>query len=467
MNNFDDIICATATASGMGAIAIVRVSGKGSIELCNSIFPSKDLGKVSSHSLHYGNIQENKEIIDEVLISVFKDGKSFTGEDSIEISCHASPYIISGILELLIKRGARLATPGEFSMRAFYNGKMDLAQAEAVADLIASESKAAHRLAMNQMRGGYSREIKQLREKLIDFAALIELELDFGEEDVEFANREDLKKLVGGILSRIKNLSESFTQGKAIKNGIPVAIVGEPNVGKSTLLNAILKEDKAIVSDIAGTTRDVIEDTVNINGMTFRFIDTAGIRETTDKIEKMGIERTYSKVDQAQVIFYLTDAIEDSAEKINEMLGRLKSKIEDQEKQLFVVANKVDKAGIEQEKIPSEVKSKFKGIENVIYLSALKNEGVDELVDKLSEIASTQLSGSEGTIITNARHFAALQKTAESLQRVLEGMENNISGDFLAMDIRQGMHYLGEITGEIDIDRDILGSIFGRFCIGK
>lgn len=467
MNNFDDIICAIATANGVGAIGIVRVSGKGAIELCNSIFPAKDLLKSKSHRLHFGSIQEEQEIIDEVLLSVFKNGNSFTGEDSVEISCHASPFILSKILELLIKKGARLANPGEFSMRAFYNGKMDLAQAEAVADLIAAESKAAHRLAMHQMRGGYSSEINDLREKLIEFAALIELELDFGEEDVEFANREDLKKLVEKILVKINNLSDSFSNGKVIKDGIPVAIIGEPNVGKSTLLNAILKEDKAIVSDIAGTTRDVIEDTININGMVFRFIDTAGIRETTDEIEKMGIARTFSKVDQAQVIFYLTDAVGDSAEKLKGMLDKLQQRIQGQDKQLFVLANKIDKASLGYKNISDEVISKYSSFENVIYLSALKNDGVDELVGKLSKIAQNKLSATEGTIITNARHHAALRKTAESLERVVEGMENNISGDFLAMDIRQGMHYLAEITGEIDIDRDVLGSIFSRFCIGK
>lgn len=465
MKDFDDIICAIATANGVGAIALIRVSGKGSIELCNSIFPSRNIENVKTHTLHFGTIEDTDEVIDEVLLSVFRNGKSYTGEDSVEISCHASPFILSRILELLIKKGARLADPGEFSMRAFYNGKMDLAQAEAVADLIASESKAAHRLAMHQMRGGYSSEILNLREKMIEFAALIELELDFGEEDVEFANRDELKKLVEEILRKINSLSDSFSKGKAIKNGIPVAIIGEPNVGKSTLLNAILKEDKAIVSDIAGTTRDVIEDTVNINGMLFRFIDTAGIRETTDEIEKMGIARTYSKVDQAQVIFYLTDAANDSQEKIKDMLDKLQKRIIGQEKQLFVLANKIDKVNIaKDEREPAE---KYAGIENIIYLSALKNQGVDELVEKLSDIAKNKLSSTESTIISNARHYAALQKTAESLERVMEGMENNISGDFLAMDIRQGMHYLGEITGEIDVDRDILGSIFGKFCIGK
>lgn len=467
MNFHSDTICAIATPLGTGAIAIVRISGPRALSISNSIFSSKDLSKVDSHTVHFGRIRDQTELIDEVLLTVFKGGRSYTGEDAVEISCHASPYILKRLLELLVDKGARIAQPGEFSMRAFANGKLDLAQAEAVADLIASESKAAHQLAMQQMRGGFSSEIKDLREKLIDFASLIELELDFGEEDVEFADRDDLKLLVNEIQQKISHLVDSFSSGKVIKNGIPVAIIGEPNVGKSTLLNAILKEDKAIVSEIAGTTRDVIEDTVHINGMLFRFIDTAGIRETTDTIESLGILKTFEKVDQAQVIFYLTDALNDPAEKIQQMLQELQAKIKGQEKQLFVIANKVDKAGLELSNIPEAISEKYRGIENVIYISALKNIGVEELVEALSQIAREKLSNTEGSIISNARHYAALKATAEALQRVVDGLNNNITGDFLAMDIRQSMRHLGEITGEIEVDRDILGNIFGKFCIGK
>ena len=466
IHHSSDTICALSTPAGTGALAVIRVSGKKAFEICDRVF-SRALSRAQTHTVLYGRLSDDNETIDEVVLTVFRGPRSFTGEDTVEISCHGSPYIRQRVLEVLINAGCRMATPGEYTMRAYLNGKMDLAQAEAVADLIASESRAAHRLAMHQMRGGYSSEIHQLREKLIEFAALIELELDFGEEDVEFADRASLRELVVEILRKITRLSDSFSSGKAIKNGIPVAIIGEPNVGKSTLLNAILNEDKAIVSDIAGTTRDVVEDTVHINGLLFRFIDTAGIRETTDTIEQLGIAKTYSKVDQAQVIFYLTDAINDSKEQIRQMLDRLQQRIEGQEKQLFVIANKVDKAGAVDATVPEMITEKYAGIENVIYLSALKNEGVDELVNQLSDIAGNRISVGEGSIVSNARHHAALQKTAESLQRVLAGLDQQISGDFLAMDLRQGMHALGEITGSIDMDGDVLGAVFSRFCIGK
>ncbi|MBL4708749.1 MAG: tRNA uridine-5-carboxymethylaminomethyl(34) synthesis GTPase MnmE [Flavobacteriales bacterium] len=465
--NSMNTICALSTPNGSGAIGVIRLSGSEAINICNQVFEGKDLSKQKGQTLHFGKLLNGADLIDEVLVSLFKGPNSYTGEDVIEISCHGSSYILMKVLELLLEKGAQLAAPGEFTMRAFMNGKMDLAQAEAVADLIASESKAAHDIAMNQMRGGFSEKIAELRHELIQFTSLIELELDFAEEDVEFADRDDLKALVNQLLLMIQKLVASFSTGNALKNGIPVAIVGQPNVGKSTLLNALLNEDKAIVSEIAGTTRDSIEDTVNLGGLTFRFIDTAGIRETEDVIEKIGIQRTYLMVEKAMVILYLVDAVNDSAEEVQEVIQNIKKTIEGKDKQLVVLANKIDKGSFDANKVPSEIQEKFPEGEKVIYLSALQQTQLDQLTDYLKQLASDKLKGSNEVIVSNARHHQALKQAGEALDRVKNGLESNITGDFLAMDIRQALHFLGEITGTIEIDRDILGNIFSQFCIGK
>lgn len=465
--NSTNTICALSTPNGSGAIGVIRLSGSEAVTICNQVFEGKDLSVQKGQTLHFGKLTNKEELIDEVLVSLFKGPHSYTGEDVIEISCHGSSYILMKVLELLLEKGASLAKPGEFTMRAFMNGKMDLAQAEAVADLIASESKAAHDIAMNQMRGGFSEKIAELRHELIQFTSLIELELDFAEEDVEFADRDDLKGLVHQLLKMIQQLVASFSTGNALKNGIPVAIVGQPNVGKSTLLNALLNEEKAIVSEIAGTTRDSIEDTVNLGGVTFRFIDTAGIRETEDIVENIGIQRTYQMVEKAMVILYLVDAVNDSAEAIQEVVKNIKNTIKGKDKQLIVLANKIDKGNFDVTQIPSEIQSKFPKDEKVIYLSALQQTQLEQLTDYLKQLAIEKLQGSNEVIVSNARHHQALKQAGEALGRVKNGLETNITGDFLAMDIRQALHFLGEITGTIEIDRDILGNIFSKFCIGK
>lgn len=455
-----DTICALSTPSGSGAIGVIRLSGAESISICNSIFKGKNLSKQQGQSLHFGKIVNENEVIDEVLVSIFKGPNSYTGENTAEISCHGSAYILGSILDLLILRGARLAKPGEFTQRAFLNGKMDLTQAEAVADLIASESKAAHGLAMNQMRGGFSKKIAELRKDLIQFTALIELELDFGEEDVEFADRSDLKKLVDDLLRMIRKLISSFSTGNVLKNGIPVAIVGEPNVGKSTLLNALLNEDKAIVSEIAGTTRDSIEDVISLGGTNFRFIDTAGIRETSDVVENIGINRTFEKISSAMIVLYLVDVSTVKWQDLNEKLNIIQEKFNGEEKKILVVLNKIDKI---------ENLDEIKISKNIEYLkiSALREDGVEHLSQYLIDFAQNKIQNTGDVIVSNARHLEALKKTEEALSRVEEGLSSNITGDFLAMDIRQGLYQLGEITGSIDVDRDILGTIFGQFCIGK
>ena len=467
MIHTSDTICALSTPSGSGAIGVIRLSGSNAIALANSIFEGKNLEQQKGQTLHFGKIVNGEEVLDEVLISFFKGPNSYTGEDTIEISCHGSSYILAKVLELLLKKGAKLAKPGEFTMRSFMNGKMDLAQAEAVGDLIAAESKAAHGLALNQMRGGFSKKIADLRHELIQFTALIELELDFAEEDVEFANRSDLKDLVNNLVDMINGLLNSFATGNVMKNGIPVAIVGQPNVGKSTLLNALLNEDKAIVSEIAGTTRDSIEDEVKIGGISFRFIDTAGIRETTDVVEKIGIQRTFQMVEKANVVLYLVDVVLDTKEEIHQVISEIQAKIEGKEKQLIVLANKADKADFDADAVPEEFSSKFpKGIEP-IYLSALKKLRLEKLTATLEEIAKTTLNSGSDVVVSNLRHYEALKSAGEALDRVQKGLDTNITGDFLAMDIRQALHFLGEITGSIEIDRDILGTIFSQFCIGK
>jgi len=453
-------ICALATAPGIGAIAILRLSGTDAITICNKVFYGKDLTKVDTHTVHFGTIRDGDKVIDEVLVSVFKDKNSFTGENSVEISTHGSPYIQQQVLQLLITNGAVSAGPGEFTLRAFLNGKLDLSQAEAVADVIAANSETSHEMAMNQMRGGFSNEIQKLRELLIHFASLIELELDFGEEDVEFADRDDLKALVSKLNSALHQLINSFDYGNVIKSGVPVAIIGEPNVGKSTLLNALLNEERAIVSDIAGTTRDVIEDEINIKGVSFRFIDTAGIRDTKNAIETLGIAKTFEKIDQAAIVLLLVDAATITREALDKDIKKIRDSIAGKNKRLIVVANKVD-AMKDQEGLLKT----FTGVKDVIFTSAKLNDNITAIEEKLYEYIQAGAVNND-VVVTNARHYEALTKANEALLKVLEGLGNNITGDFLAMDIRQALHYLGEITGDITTD-DLLDNIFSKFCIGK
>lgn len=460
----NQIIAAISTPAGMGGIAIIRLSGSGCIELVDKIFksPSKKLLKDQKpNTIHFGIILKEGEILDEVLVSIFKKPHSFTGEDSIEISCHGSTYIQQNILKLLFEKGATIAKPGEFTQRAFANGKMDLSQAESVADLIASTSASTHRLALNQMRGGISDKLIELRNKLLDFTSLIELELDFSEEDVEFANRENLKALANDIETHIKKLADSFSLGNAIKTGIPVAIVGETNTGKSTLLNLLLHEEKAIVSDIHGTTRDVIEDTINIKGITFRLIDTAGIRETQDEIENIGIERTFKKLEQASIVLWLVDAETDN-EHILSLANKILPLLND--KKVILIFNKIDAVSADRKSIKDNLLKNE--LPDRIFISAKYNDGIDKLEDKLIEVANIPDFGRQDIIITNLRHYEALEKALKAIQRINEGLDLNISGDFLSQDIRECMHYLGEITGQISTD-EILGNIFGKFCIGK
>ncbi len=445
-----DTICALATGSGLGAIAIIRVSGSEAINICKKVF-SKNIADVESHTIHFGTINDKVDVIDEVLLSIFRNPHSFTGEDVIEISCHSSVFIQQKILQLLIENGSRMANPGEFTLRAFTNGKMDLSQAEAVADLIASESKKAHQIAINQMRGGFSNDLKILREHLINFAALIELELDFSEEDVEFANREQFNQLLLLIKEKLTKLIDSFHLGNVIKNGIPVTILGAPNVGKSTLLNVLVNEDRAIVSEIAGTTRDTIEDVINIEGMQFRFIDTAGLRDTKDTIEKIGIQKALEKAEKAKVIIYLLDATTDFKAQEKEI-----GKIKKLQNKMIVVVNKTDL----NPNICETLKKK-----NYLFISAKNKDGIEDLTKTLISIIDTNLSSDE-TIISNSRHKEELSKTLVEIIAVMEGLNNGISGDLLAINIRQALHHLGLITGEVTID-DLLGNIFSKFCIGK
>lgn len=460
-----NIIAAISTPPGIGGIAVIRLSGRGCLELTDSVFKSisnKKLSDQKANTIHFGAIIKDDAVLDEVLINIFKAPHSFTGEDVIEISCHGSTFIQQNILQLLISVGARLALPGEFTQRAFLNGKMDLSQAESVADLIASSSAATHRLAMNQMRGGFSNKLIELRTELLNFSSLIELELDFSEEDVEFANRSHLNELVFDIEKHIENLANSFSVGNAVKNGIPVAIVGETNAGKSTLLNLLLNEEKAIVSDIHGTTRDVIEDTVNIQGLTFRFIDTAGIRETEDEIESIGIDRTFKKLEQASIILWMIDATTENKH-IEELAEKILSHITDQK--IILVFNKIDIVGcgvvMDNKRILLEDL-----IPDRIFISAKYEEGVADLQNKLVEMANIPEIGEQDIIVTNIRHYEALNNALIAIRRVSEGIDLNLSGDFLAQDIRECMYYLGEITGQISTD-EILGNIFSKFCIGK
>jgi tRNA modification GTPase len=452
-----DPICALATANGMGAIAVIRVSGVGAKSLVSKGF-SKDLSALPSHSVHLGwMLSASDERLDEVLATLFDHGKSFTGEESVELACHGSPYIQQLLLQRLVELGCRFAEPGEFTKRAFLNGRLDLSQAEAVADLIAAQSKQAHQVALQQLRGRFSSELQQLREQLINFAALIELELDFAEEDVEFADRSALKQLVASVLQMVRRLAASFELGNAIKQGVPVAIVGAPNTGKSTLLNQLLGEERAIVSDIAGTTRDVIEEVLNIDGIQFRLIDTAGIRQTTETIEALGIERSQQKIEQAKIVLCLADASNPSNLSDTQVwVASLKTLHPD--KHILLVQNKADLDASTSPNGPTQID---------LQISALNGNGISELKEKLVKLVLGDFSIQDETIVSNARHHTALQLTAAALDRAQSGLEGQTTADFIAMDIREAMRQLGHITGQIDIDTDILGTIFSKFCIGK
>ena len=448
-----ETICAVATPAGVGAIGVIRVSGSETFPIINKIFRGKDLEKQPSHTIHFGTIRDGELIVDEVLVSLFKAPSSYTREDTIEISCHGSDFIIQKILKLILREGARLANAGEFTQRAFLNGQLDLAQAEAVADLIASDSEASHQTAINQIRGGFSKQIAQLREQLINFASLIELELDFGEEDVEFADREDLRQLIYRIQMVLVPLIESFEMGNVLKNGVPTVIVGKPNAGKSTLLNRLLNEEKAIVSDIAGTTRDVIEDELFIEGIRFRLIDTAGLRQATDTIEAIGVERTIQQMEKASLILYLFDANEIQLSVINKQLSEFNAPY-------ILVGNKVDT-------LNSAKKKEFElAYPEILWISASQNLNINALKDILVKKVKTKEIKSGDTVVTNLRHFQHLSQTNEALNNVLEGLGRSVTGDFLAQDIRFALHHLGEITGQITTD-DLLANIFSKFCIGK
>ncbi|MGL2986846.1 tRNA uridine-5-carboxymethylaminomethyl(34) synthesis GTPase MnmE [Flavobacterium sp. RSSA_27] len=459
----NDSIVALATPSGAGAIAIIRISGHDAIQIGNAVFRSiknKDLTTQKTHTLHLGHIVDGEKTLDQVLVSIFKGPNSYTGENTIEISCHGSTYIQQQIIQLLLRKGCRMADAGEFTLRAFLNGKLDLSQAEAVADLISSDNEASHQIAMQQMRGGFSNEIAKLREELLNFASLIELELDFAEEDVEFADRTQFHELVNRIEFVLKRLIDSFAVGNVIKNGIPVAIVGEPNVGKSTLLNALLNEERAIVSEIAGTTRDTIEDELVIGGIGFRFIDTAGIRETKDYVESIGIQKTFEKIEQAQVVIYISPLTPKGGTLDNVKLELEKIKNQYPLKPLVVIMNKKDLLS------ETEIQNIQHQIPNILLLSAKNKEGIEELKNQLLSFVNTGALRNNETIVTNTRHYDSLLKALEEIQKVKFGLETNLSSDLMALDIREALYQFGLITGQVTND-ELLGNIFANFCIGK
>jgi tRNA modification GTPase len=456
LSGWDDTIVALATPQGIGAIGVIRVSGKNTFSILNALFPSKDLSAQASHTLHVGYLKDGEQVLDEVVLALFKGPKSYTGEDVIEISCHGSPFIQEQVIGAITKRGARLAKPGEFTQRAFLNGKLDLAQAESVADLIASNTEASRKTALNNMRGGFSSDLKQLREQLIRFSAMIELELDFSQEDVEFADRKELKALIAELHHSTQQLIRSFSLGNVIRNGVQVAIIGKPNAGKSTLLNVLLNENRAIVSDIAGTTRDTIEEVININGILFRLVDTAGIREhTTDVIEQIGVEKSLEKMNASDIVLYLFDINSTAVEELQAFEQNLK----DKHIQYLLVANKIDTAD-------TGIVNAITHIPSAILISAKSMTGIDILKQALTQKAISGDVNTEATIVTNARHHDALLKLSQSLEEVQSGIDNQIPGDLLALDIRQCLHYLGLITGEIT-NEDQLDFIFSKFCIGK
>ncbi|HLK29442.1 MAG TPA: tRNA uridine-5-carboxymethylaminomethyl(34) synthesis GTPase MnmE [Puia sp.] len=453
---WDDTIVALATPPGVGAIGVIRISGKKTFEIIDELFPSKKISQQPSHTLHVGNLKDDHVIIDEVVISIFKNPKSYTGEDVIEISCHGSPFVQEKIIQSVLKNGARLAKPGEFTQRAFLNGKLDLTQAEAVADLIASNSHASHKTALHNMRGGFSEILRTLREKLLSFSALIELELDFSQEDVEFADRRKFYDLITEATQSVNQLINSFSLGNVIKNGIQVAIVGKPNSGKSTLLNALLNDERAIVSEIAGTTRDTIEEVINIDGILFRLIDTAGIREHAgDAIESIGIERSLAKIQMADIVVYLFDATENVDEVVHQ-----KNELQKQNKIFLLVANKIDLLD------EQTIKSKFNNLAEVVLIAAKSQKNIETLKEHLVETVLKDKIQVGDTVITNERHLHALQKISQSLSDIKKGLDEKLSGDLIAPDIRQCLYYLGEITGEIT-NEDQLDYIFSKFCIGK
>ncbi len=456
MNHYtSDTIVALATPNGTGAIGVIRLSGPDAVIITQKVFKGKDLSSQASHTIHFGHILDGEVILDEVLISLFIAPRSYTRENVVEISCHGSAFIIESVIKLLIRNGARAAQPGEFTLRAFLNGQLDLSQAEAVADLISSNSQASQQAAMNQLRGGFSNQLKTLRDQLVTFASLIELELDFSEEDVEFANRGQLKQLIIDILNILTRLIHSFELGNAIKKGINTVIAGRPNAGKSTLLNALLNEERSIVSEIAGTTRDTIEEILNINGINFRLTDTAGLREATDAIEEIGVKRAFEKISQSAVLIYVFDAAEMPLAELNADLENLQRP----GMPMLVVANKIDMLSTaEVENIPHS--------ENLLKVSAKENEHIEEIRQKIYHLAVKDKLGSDETLVTNIRHLEALQNTEEALSKVLVGIDSPLTSDFLAMDIKQALHYLGEITGAVTTD-DLLENIFSKFCIGK
>jgi len=456
LRDWDDTIVALATPPGIGAIGVIRLSGKDAISIAGSLFASKDLAAQDSHTAHVGMLKENNKLLDEAVVTIYKSPRSYTGENVVEISGHGSPFILEQIIQACIRKGARLAKPGEFTQRAFLNGKMDLAQAEAVADLIASNTEASRTTAIKNMRGGFSGELLNLREQLIKFSALIELELDFAEEDVEFADRRQFTDLIHQLQTATRQLLNSFALGNVIKNGVQVAIIGKPNAGKSTLLNTLLNENRAIVSEIAGTTRDTIEEVLNIGGLLFRLVDTAGIRShTSDSIESIGVERAMEKMRQADLVIYLFDVNELTVADLTEIENDFKR----QGLQYLLVGNKADQS-------MEAAKEKFRSFENLLLVSAKQRLHIDELKNRLAQIVAGGGINTEATLVTNTRHYEALQKLDQSLKEVTAGLEKNISGDLLALDIRNCLHWLGEITGEIT-NEDQLDYIFSKFCIGK
>ena len=452
--NFTDTIVALATPAGVGAIGVIRLSGDRAIEIVNAVFKPKDLSSQASHTIHYGRIESNGRVYDEVVASLYIAPKSYTKENVVEISCHGSPFIQESILQLFVEQGARFARPGEFTQRAFLNGAFDLAQAEAVADVIAADSAVAQNAALHQLRGGFSKELAALREELIHFASLIELELDFGEEDVEFADRKDLEALVNQLLANIRPLVSSFRAGNAVKNGVATVIVGKPNAGKSTLLNALLNEDRAIVSDIAGTTRDSLEDEWTLGGIKFRLVDTAGLRETTDIIEALGVERTQAWVKKAQVVIYMADATSETPAGLSagvEALGSLEIPV-------IKLLNKVDQI--------ADSSAFVSAIPDLIAISAKNRAGLNDLETALLNVVGLDQVNTNGTLVTNLRHYQQLLQTQETLEGVLNALKTGLTGDLIAQDLRYALHHLGEITGQISND-DLLKNIFGKFCIGK